>query len=409
MKKITIILVLFLCMVLMVSCKSGQHFGALEKETKTFIKYVSKDAYEDAIDIYNDKIAGDVGLEQEASACLESFMKDIINEILSGKYDKETAEIKTITVEKVYQSTNCEMKNYDTIKEDIEEALASKVAYKNGTTFFEEKNYREAIVELSKVLTKDSNYKDAMKKKQKAIELYKEHVLNTAKKFVKEEEHQKAIDILSSAVEILTKDSDLLAELNTIQKKHIAKFIEEADAIFTDYTKYEDALNIIQSALQSCPEDEQLKQERDYYLSFKPINLYDLSSVKGKAAKKETDIDTYKNEYEKCFWVGYGNFAIWSDETDIAYNLEAKYNKFTATVYSRSNKIDYAYHTITIYGDGQKLYENTKVVDNVKPFEISVDVTGISELRIFMDRTGYSGPITSGVGLTNMILQKTNK
>ncbi len=92
--------------------------------------------------------------------------------------------------------------------------------------------------------------------------------------------------------------------------------------MFADYTKYEEALKIIQSGLQNYPEEQILQDKRNYYQSFAPVNLYDLDAVKGEASTHDTDTGTYKDEYSKYFWIGYGDWSIWSGDTDITFDLK---------------------------------------------------------------------------------------
>lgn len=382
-------------------------FDVSNAEVKDFATYLSENAYEDAITQYNEKIAGNAELEMEAAECIKIYMENTTTGILAGDYTEKEAKVRNTTAEKIYTSTNCEISEYDTLTDNIEQALNSKVAYESGVSLLASQNYIDAIAEFDKVLENDCNYSDAMQQRTNAIDSYKAKVVGDADACVAENDYPGAIDILKKAVEVLPEDSELLTKLNTSEKNYIAKTLTDAEAAFTDYTKYEDALTIIRATLQYYPDDQSLTEKRDYYNSFAPVNLYDMKSVKGKAAAKENDTDTYNNEYTKCFWVGYGNWAIWSDPTNIVYDLKGAYNTFSAKIYGRSTKTDAGYYSVTIYGDGTKLYENAKVLDNAKAFDISVDVTGVSELSLVINKE--DGSVTSGVGITNMILQRTAK
>ena len=90
-------------------------------------------------------------------------------------------------------------------------------------------------------------------------------------------------------------------------KKSYRKIVSDSEVVFADYTKYEEALKIIQSGLQNYPEEQILQDKRNYYQSFAPVNLYDLDAVKGEASTHDTDTGTYKDEYSKYFWIGYGD------------------------------------------------------------------------------------------------------
>ena len=63
---------------------------------------------------------------------------------------------------------------------------------------------------------------------------------------------------------------------------------------------------------------------------------------------------------------------------------------------------------VEIYSDGKIVYQNLNIADNsTQPFIISLDVTGVTELRIVLTRN--NGAIGAGIGMTNMVVQKTVK
>lgn len=381
--------------------------GASNRKVQKFVSFLLDNAYSDAIEQYNRFIAGNTELENEAAKCIESYLQEIEEGVLNGEYDEDKADTMTTTVQRVYTSTNCDVKDYDELTQNIRDALASKVAYKSGIALLESNNYIDAIAEFAKVIPGDADYKDAIEKRVQAIDTYKEEQINRAKSLVNDGDYISAISVLREAANALPEDSALLAELNTCEKNYISGQIQAADEIFTDYTKYQEALSVIQSALQYYPDDQSLLEKRDYYNMYAPINLYDMDAIKGEAHTWDTDVDTYNNEHQKAFWAGYGSWGIWSD-TDITFNLNKSYNTFRATIYGRSNKNDPQYMTAQIYADGKAIYENLSIPDNgTPPFDINLDVTGVTELRIVLDQN--HGAIGAGIGMSDMYIQRTAK
>lgn len=380
--------------------------GAKDATVQRFVNHILDNSYAEAIKVYNTEIVGNAALEKEAEDCVGTYLEKIEDDILSGECTTDEAEIKQSTIQKIYNSTACSPDEYDQLSENIQKALASKVAYQSGISLMESKNYVDAIAEFEKVLPDDTNYTDALLKKEESVQTYKEELSKKVEDALEEKDFLTAIALLEDAAAVLPEDSDILSQLNTCQKNYILKVTEDAAAVFTDYTKYEQALEVIQAALQNDPENETLIAKREYYLSYQPVSLYDMEAVRGETNKLSTDTDTYNNEYEKCFWMGYGEYMIWSGEIDIDYDLNKQYNLFTAKIYGRSGKTDAGQFRVTIIGDGKKLYEKT-VKDNGRAVDLSVDVTGISEMSLRVDMV--VNPITSGIGLTDMYLQKTAK
>ncbi len=385
---------------------SAKDLGVTDKKIEMFADHVLKDQYAEAIDFYNKEISGNSQLETEAASCLQQYLTEIEANAFAGKYDDTQARTKENTVEKVYLSTNCKPDRYEELKAGIQDAFASKVAYKSGVSLLEAGNYADAIAEFSKVSPRDSDYTTALEKKAQATETFKSQILKKAKDYQSGQDFVKAIEILKNGASVLPEDVDIRAEITTCEKTHIQSIVAEAESVFTEYTKYEDALKLIQSGLQYYSDSQTLLDKREYYQSYVPMNLYDMDAVKGEAATYEVDKDTYNNEHKKSFYVGYGEWSIWSGETNITFDLKGQYNRFTATVYGRSTKNESDTYGVILYGDGKVLYENTDIRDNERPFQIEADVTGVSDLTVVMRRV-EGGVITRGIGLTDMILQKT--
>ncbi len=371
-----------------------------------FKNNLTSGAYNEALEIFDEQIYGNAKLEAEASKAISTLLIDMNDSILNGTASESDAKVLISTVEKVYNNINCEIENYSELQENINSSLASKAAYKAGIALFDSKNYADAIAELKKVVSGDADHASAQAKIAEASNLYKLGIINAADAAIAVGDHMKAINVLKEAVEIVPDDSDLAAKLTVCEKNYISDTIARAEAAFIEYTDYEDSLAIINAALQNYPVDEKLNEKKAYYSEFAPTYVYDMKKLKGFADTLDTDKDIYGNSYEKSFWVGFRN-TIWH-ETDVSYNLNKKYNTFTATIYCRSQKNDVQNMTVEIYADGKIIYQNLKIADNAtQPFSINFDVTGISELRIVLGRS--NGAIGSGIGMTDMILQKTEK
>lgn len=378
----------------------SDYLGAQNKTVQKFISFVIENQYAEAIKQYQNGIAGNAKLESEASDCIENYLKKIEEGVLKGEYDQKAVKVMTKTVSEVYDSTGCQISGYSTLNQNIEKALDSKVAYKSGLSLFESGNYKDAITEFKKVLAADSDYEDAVAKCQEAQDAYKKEKLDKVKSLLDAEDYLSAIALLKEASAVFPEDADFLAQLNACEKNYIAKTLSDAEAVFTDYTKYKEAVNIINAAIQHYPNDKSLEEKKEYYMQFQPVSVYDMEPIKGSAYTSITDTDTYGNQHEKNFMCGF------TDDTDTTFNLKKAYNLFTATIYGRSSDNEIHYESINIYADGNMIYEKISIPDNsTPPFDIQIDVTGVTELRIVMTRISSYG---RGIGMTNMFLQKTS-
>lgn len=373
-----------------------------------FRSLILNSEYSNAIDYYTKNIKGNFRFESAAADTILELCSDLNANVLFGNTDKKNADIQLGVIDKVLEGVDLSIYGYEEVKAEIAGSLASKAAFSAGKELEELKNYADAIAEYNGVIDSDSNYHEAQAAIERCVATLKQDTFDKTKALIEKNEYIEAIAQLKALGEKLPKDNEIIEKITVYEKTYINHVIAAAAETFiTPSTDYEKALDIINGALQHYSDNEELKEKKAYYQAFSPVYLYDMSKLKGEADTLDTDKDIYGNNYEKCFWSGYDSWMIWH-KTDISYHLDKTYNTFTATVYSRSKKNDVQNMAVEIYADGKIVYQNLKIDDNAtQPFIISLDVTGVAELRIVLTRN--NGAIGAGIGMTDMIVQKTVK
>lgn len=109
--------------------------------------------------------------------------------------------------------------------------------------------------------------------------------------------------------------------------------------------------------------------------------------------------DNMGNVYEKTFRV--------VSKTDIynVYDISKNYSVLSGVVAIPEESIGgNGTGFIKIYGDGVLLWEDTNIIATTKPYEMSVNISGVTDLKIQISRGGdYNGV---HVLFANVILQK---
>lgn len=376
-------------------------------EVKDFISYVNDGEYLKAAEYYNDNLYGNYTLEEEAVNEIVDLLNVLNDNILNGQKTETDSKKVIVVIDNVLSKTNLYIDDYESIKENIKSSVASKAAFLAGVELEKLNSYADAIDEYKNVLEADSNYNDAKTAIERCKTTMKQNVFDRVVSLVEEDKYIEAISQLKALNEILPDDEEVIAKISIYEKTYIRNTITASEEVFiTPNEDYSKALDIINRALQHYSDNEDLNAKKNYYQAFAPVYLYDTNKLKGEADTFNSDKDIFGNNYEKCFWSGYSS-AIWH-KTDISYHLDKTYNTFTATVYSRSKKNDVQNMVVEIYSDGKIVYQNLKIADNsTQPFIISLDVTGVTELRIVLTRN--NGAIGAGIGMTNMVVQKTVK
>lgn len=377
---------------------SNSHTEPANSTTKELIEYINAGKYQNAIDLYNSDIAGDYSLETEVADEIESIIKQTDIALDNGDIDGEAAKKVITVIDKVLAGTSIYVEDYAEYKSNINELIASKAAYYSGQELEDLGNYSAAIDEYKKVIGRDSFFADAESAIDRCISSLKQEAFDAAKKLADRKQYADALKTLNDLAVLIPTDSEVLAKITVYEKTYITNAINQAKAAFVNTTDYEDALKIINTALQQIPNDSELLREKEYYSLFQPVNLYDLKPFNGELVAKEKEEDTRGNEHFKCF--------LFITNPTAKYELNSKYNVLTMTIYGRDKSVgDKTCGTLEIYGDDVLLYSNNKIQLNGKAFEVEIDITGVSELKIFGDGKWYY----RGFGLADVILVRTEK
>lgn len=378
--------------------------GAEKSEADKFAESILNNAYSEAIAVYNAEIKGNAGLEQEAADYMASYLGEIKSDVLSGACSESDAKAKMTTVKNVCSKTGCDVEGYETLVGAVDQAISSKTAYKSGIALLAQKNYKDAFAELKKVLPDDSDYADANEKYFAAVESYKKEVKSSADTLISGGDYLAALDAYKQAVEILPEDSDLLAGMNTCEKGYISDAVNRAASVFSDYTKYEEALKIIQAGLQYFPDNQILIDKKEYYNLFAPVELtnlkkYDEYNIKINENLEDPKGTNHQNVIEtSSHWV--------SDKGYVVYVLDGKYNKITFTIFGLNPGYDYLSgvslrdYSTGDYESSISLFNDEQIKCSVLPYELEIDVTGVQMLRVWC---------TTGIAVSDCILQRTAK
>ena len=367
---------------------------------EAFLKLVAGSEYAKAIEYYNNNLEGNLSFETDARVGIENQIVEINVKVLSGEYKESDVDIRLSVIDKVVKGTDITPVDYQKSLDKIEASLDSKSAYNAATELEALKNYADAIEQYRLVIEGDSNYANAEQAIIRCTTAHKQAIFDKAQTLAASADYSGAISALRTLAAILPDDNEVQTKITVYEKMHINTAITNAENAFVKTTEdYQKALDYINGALQFYPENEALLEKKTYYSKFRPVDLYNMTPIKGGLEKQTNMTSTYNEKYSNCFVI---DSSMYKRAT---YVIDSKYNVFTATIFGCSSNTAGRSNYLMIYCDGVLVYENTRILDNGKSFEISIDLTGVNELEIYMEQTTSS----SGYGLSNMILQRTAK
>lgn len=377
-----------------------------DEADRLFSEYLTTGAYMKAVELYTSEYAGNMLREAKAQEIVDQFLLGITDKVYAGEYSEAVAQAYLKTAKGVFQNTDLSGRNYSTVENEVNAAVCSRANYLAATEFEALGKYSEAIASYKSVNEKDKDYVNAQNGALRCAETYKSKIFASASDLVKDGEYSSALMLLETLKNTLPEDSEVLAKISVYTAAHIESFLDEADRIFlTPKDDYEKALTIINEGLQHYPKEEKLLRRKEYYSLFRPVSLLSKTRIDGKLNSKSSDTDMYNNDYTDCFYTAYS----WNGY--VVYDIDKQYNVFTATLYGQGLDSSHNYTIkfgIKIFGDDMLIYENKDFRNNSKAINISCNVTGISELKIQLyaidDTLSYKG-----IGITNMMLQKTER
>lgn len=458
MKKKILSLVLACCLFLLSGCGS---VGSVMKNIKA-------GNVDEANQLYLEKIAGNSEKEFDLEDALQTYIEGLYDDLNSGKVSSAEAQAFSSTV----YSMDMDSSSYTRkILSKLNDLILSKQAYEDAMDAVAGEDYLTAYMLLQNVIKEDSNYETASSKMTEIVNDGMRSLKQEIDDTVAAKEFQKAIDLVNEAISLWGK-TDFLIDMSVSlptqwQESNIAdaealrqqgRYAEALEiaaeaynasgameippAVYEEFSKITDAWTEVifaQAAeafgsdrdyeaairvLQTCGlTDMRIDDEIARYQDYAPKNLLDM-----KYTRKGSDIllaytadslkDVNGHNYPKDGAIvpydsGYGNSKV--EDSYIVYYLGGEYKDLTATLYRPYASLSvlengWDYGTVAkIYGDGVLLYEGPQITPGTyQEYDISVDVTGVRELKFILfgcgaESSSYRVP---ELGISNITIRK---
>lgn len=458
MKKKILSLVLACCLFLLSGCGS---VGSVMKNIKA-------GNVDEANQLYLEKIAGNSEKEFDLEDALQTYIEGLYDDLNIGKVSSAEAQAFASTV----YSMDMDSSSYTRkILSKLNDLILSKQAYEDAMDAVAGEDYLTAYMLLQNVIEEDSNYETASSKMTEIVNDGMRSLKQEIDDTVAAKEFQKAIDLVNEAIS-LWGETDFLIDMSVSlptqwQESNIAdaealrqqgRYAEALEiaaeaynasgameippAVYEEFSKITDAWTEVifaQAAeafgsdrdyeaairvLQTCGlTDMRIDDEIARYQDYAPKNLLDM-----KYTRKGSDIllaytadslkDVNGHNYPKDGAIvpydsGYGNSKV--EDSYIVYYLGGEYKDLTATLYRPYASLSvlengWDYGTVAkIYGDGVLLYEGPQITPGTyQEYDISVDVTGVRELKFILfgcgaESSSYRVP---ELGISNITIRK---
>lgn len=354
--------------------------------------------YVRALEMYKQVIKSDNNYDAAKSRiteCTSKYKQSALQE--AAKYAEDNSYSNAITVlnsalevipgdsELTSQKLLYEKNNIDQIKAGTLQEAESYAA---------NKDYENAMSVLDKFSVDYGSDSEVSVKRNEYQEAYVESVLE---KVDSTDDYSEKIKYLQDGLSVVKDNNRLSNRLTAVTKDYAEKICEKADALVTE-KKYDDAINVIDEALKTVPDNATLVSKKEEIENKMPKKfLYECKPYESSSYEEFINGRTFamaSEDYTDGFKIKYNNgYGLW--------NINSKYTHLEFDV----GHIDGTYMknaVVEIYLDGV-LYKSIEIKADGLPQHISLDLTDVKQLKIKMTGGSYDDV---HVGVGNVIAHK---
>ena len=237
---------------------------------------------------------------------------------------------------------------------------------------------------------------------------YAAALIKSADKLSKEGKHLNAIEKIDGAYSWLDARKEITDARQKYTDAYIKETIKKAKSAFEagkDKKDYKKAISVLQTAVNKIGWNEKLNKEIEKYQEYIPVDLTTLEPYhESKWIEFKKDVEdslgnTYSTGIEAC-----------NGDQFMTWDLGGRYTVLTAKGiierWDRNISTERKPSTLRIYGDDVLLYEKTDIKSTTKPYDIKVDITGVTDLRIETSTPSDMGYNSVEVYLVDVFVQK---
>lgn len=223
-------------------------------------------------------------------------------------------------------------------------------------------------------------YEDAEIQKKKSEVKLKEISTNVAA-YENQQDYAGAICYINENLDVIDNNSEILMKLSSCEQKYRESVRLSAEEVYEN-EGYQAAVSVINKALNVIQEDEIFLDLKQKYEDLAPVALADINAYMGRLNRSEYIEDNMGNVYQACF-VAYG------EKEEATYDIGMEYKTIEGTIAVTKADVNDAlfydnYASIVIKGDNKILYEENLLTVSTKPYDISIDISGVTDLTIEM-------------------------
>lgn len=423
MTKRILAVLLSLCLLLALPACGGGRDPA-----KDFAEAVRVGEYEKAAALYRERIAGNAALESAAQDLVVGYAQSQWQAYATGELSEDALRSLLLTLQRLEERLGLFGELSVNLQQQYAEVSASREAFAQAEAYERQGLYPEAMLIYEQVSSLDRQHYDAAAQaRERCREQYIQQLLGEAERLLSDGDYAGAAALLQNGEAAVGADPRLTEALQRVQTAEFEVAMmqlaaaEDFPALCACYQRaldnpncsiraemtqlyteqslryrdrviqrsvsayreggYASAIPVIAEGLALLPEDTELQRYRELYDSCIPVSLAALSVVESRhyedsfsRAKYDIDGREYSDGVE-----------FYGDKNDTAYcewALNRSYTAFTAVFFANTRFQKEGNTRLVVYADGVEIFDSGFRSRTDEPLSISLDVTGVSRLRM---------------------------
>ena len=389
-------LLLAACLLLLPACSGAGSASSVNRLTSE----VEAGNYANAAEIYSSSIYGNTEREYQSKQMLQEMIAEAVNEYNGGSisYDQASNTITTID-----RTGILSIESVDDGKAELDALRSSKAAFDSAESLFASGLYGEALENYLLVSERDTNYAAAQQKAEEAKGYLLDSMSVELDGYLAENDYDSALTLIQKTRPLLPNEPTLDAKETEVEAKYLNWALAQAEDAFAN-EGYEQAIRVITNAQNNLGDNERLTAALEEYQSYIPVWLNDLEYFdtdsdwgNQQLHNYSDETDNFGNTYKHALNIYSELTALRAgDWTSVRYYLGGAYSTFSGTCITpyddRDNDVS---GYLEIYGDDVLLYKSPTMVSDSTPEPFSVDISGVTFLRIV-----FWPPVTYANGST---------
>ncbi len=280
--------------------------------------------------------------------------------------------------------------NYENAQKMLEQVYAAYInkTVEKVTQYNDGEQYKDAVSLINatlEVLPEGVNVAELQKALEESMAGYKTQVSAEVAKLLEENNYEEAFDAIDEALDF--SQDDFFSQLMDSTVEGYVAYITKTVEGYMKKNDFNSAIKVVSNALEELPDNKELKELKERVEKETPTDLSELVVIDSRdySYKDEVFTDSFGDDYDGYHW-----FDPCYNNAYAVYNLNDNYTKFNCSIVAAKSTGSSRELSVAIYLDGKLAYTLKDFTKTTGRKDISLDVSNVTKMEIKTGADDYS-------------------